>query len=71
MIGVSQGLYRNYDEAVKKACTFKQVYEPNRVNTKKYDLLYELYRRVREHNQETWDYRHQMNKMIRAIEEED
>lgn len=71
MIGVSQGLYRDYDEAVNKACTFKQVYEPNRVNTKKYDLLYELYRSVREHNQEIWDYRHQMNKMIRAIEEED
>ncbi len=71
MAGVSQGLYKDYEEAVKKACTFKQVYEPNLMNTKKYDLLYELYRRVRIHNQEIWDYRHQMNKKIQQIEEED
>lgn len=71
MTGVSQGLYKDYDEAVEKACTFKQVYEPNLTNTKKYDLLYELYKRVRIHNQEIWDYRHQMNKKIQAIKEED
>lgn len=71
MVGVAQGLYKNYDEAVEKACTFRQVYEPNLTNTKKYDLIYELYKRVRIHNQEIWDYRHQMNKKIRAIGEED
>lgn len=71
MTGVSQGLYKDYEEAVKKACTFKQVYEPNLNNTKKYDLIYELYKKVRIHNQEIWDYRHQMNKKIQAIKEED
>ena len=71
MVGVSQGLYKDYEEAVNKACTFKQVYEPNLTNTKKYDLLYELYKKVRIHNQEIWDYRHQMNKKIQEIHKED
>lgn len=70
MIGVSQGLYRDYEDAVEKACTFRHVFEPDPVNTKKYDLLYELYRKVRIHNQEIWDYRHQMNKKIKAMGEE-
>lgn len=67
MVGVRQGLYKDYDEAVKKACTFRQVYEPNLTNTKKYDLIFELYKKVRIHNQEIWDYRHQMNKKIKAM----
>lgn len=71
MIGVSQGLYKDYEEAVERACTFKQVYEPDLANTKKYDLIYELYRKVRIHNQKIWDYRHQMNKKIKMISEED
>ena len=71
MVGVSQGLYRNYEEAVERACTFRHIYEPNPVNTKKYDLLYELYRKVRIHNQEIWDYRHQMNKKIKALSKEE
>lgn len=69
--GVRLGIYASYDEAIQKACTFKQTYEPNLKRTKKYDLLYELFRQVRLHNQEIWDYRHQMNKKIQAISEED
>ena len=60
-----------YEEAVKKACTFRRTYEPNLQRTKKYDLLYELFRQVRVHNQQIWDYRHQMNKKIQAISEEE
>ncbi len=71
MIGVSQGLYKDYEEAVERACAFQQVYEPNLANTKKYDLLYELYRKVRIHYEEIWDYRHQMNKKIKLIGEEE
>lgn len=71
MVGVSQGVYKNYEEAVKKACTFERIYEPNLTNTKKYDLLYELYKKVRIHNQEIWDYRHQMNKKIQEIQREE
>ncbi|MDE7057415.1 MAG: carbohydrate kinase, partial [Lachnospiraceae bacterium] len=71
MVGVRQGLYKDYEEAVKKACTFRQVYHPNLVNTRKYDLIYELYKKVRIHNQEIWDYRHQMNKKIKAISQEE
>ena len=70
MVGVRQGLYRDYDEAVKKACTFRQVYHPDLTNKRKYDLIYELYKKVRIHNQEIWDYRHQMNKKIKAISQE-
>ena len=71
MVGVSQGLYKDYEEAVEKACTFTRVYEPNKKNTKKYDILYELYKNIRMHNDEFWNYRHQMNKDMRAIDEED
>lgn len=70
MAGVSQGLYKDYDEAAEKACKFKRVFHPDPGNVKKYDLIYELYKRVRIHNQEIWDYRHQMNKKIKAIEED-
>ena len=65
--GVRLGLYESYEEAVEKACVFKHTYEPNEKCTKKYDLLYELFRQVRVHNQQIWDYRHQMNKKIQAI----
>ena len=71
MVGVSQGLYKDYDEAVEKACTFTHVYEPNRKNVEKYDLLYELYKAIRMHNDGIWNYRHQMNKKMRAIDEEE
>lgn len=69
--GVKLGIYSSYEEAVKKACTFRRTYEPNLQRTKKYDLLYELFRQVRVHNQQIWDYRHQMNKKIQAISEEE
>lgn len=69
--GVKLGIYKSYEDAIAKTCTFKQTYEPNLKRTKKYDLLYELYRQVRIHNQDIWDYRHQMNKKIQAISEED
>lgn len=68
--GVKLGIYRSYEEAVEKACVFKQTYEPNLKRTEKYDLLYELFRQVRIHNQQIWDYRHQMNKKIQAIKED-
>lgn len=71
MAGVRLGIYQSYEEAVKRTCTFRQTYEPNLQRTKKYDLLYELFRQVRVHNQEIWDYRHQMNKKIQAISEEE
>lgn len=71
MAGVSLGLYKNYDDAIKKSCIFKETYEPNEINVKKYNLVYELYEQVRMVNQELWDLRHQMNKKIRAINEEE
>lgn len=71
MIGVSQGLYKDYEEAVEKSCAFRQVYEPDLINTKKYDLIYDLYKRIRIHNQEIWDQRHQINKKIKELDEEE
>ncbi len=71
MVGVQMGLYKDYDEAVEKACTFKYVYEPNLKNTRKYDLLYDLYKKIRLNNQEIWNQRHKMNKLMRAIDQED
>ena len=68
--GVSQGLYRDYDEAVEKACSFRHVYQPDPVRTQEYDLLYTLYRKLREHNAEVWNLRHQINKKLKAINKE-
>ncbi len=69
MAGVARGLYQNYDDAVEKACTFRHVYNPDPARVEIYDLLYGLYRELRIHNEKMWDYRHQMNKQIRAIRE--
>ena len=70
MVGVSQGLYKDYDEAVEKACKFVHHYEPNSTNVKKYDLLFELYKDLRIHYEQIWTHRHMMNKKIKAIEED-
>ncbi|MCF0104988.1 MAG: carbohydrate kinase [Eggerthellaceae bacterium] len=69
MVGVSQGLYKNYEEAVNKACKFIHHYEPNPINVKKYDLLFELYNDLRLHYEQIWTHRHMMNKKIKAIKE--
>ena len=66
MAGVSQGLYRDYDEAVEKACSFRHVYYPDPVRAREYDLIYRLYRKLREHNAEVWNLRHQINKQLKA-----
>ena len=70
MVGVSQGLYKDYEEAVQKACTFRQTYEPNPVNAKKYDLIYDLYKKIRISNQEHWNHRHELKLMFAALDEE-
>ena len=66
MAGVNQGLYRDYDEAVEKACSFRHVYHPDPERAEEYDLLFWLYRRLREHNSEVWNLRHQINKQLKA-----
>ncbi|MEG2146018.1 MAG: FGGY-family carbohydrate kinase, partial [Lachnospiraceae bacterium] len=71
MVGVQQGIYEDYEEAVAKACTFKQIFIPNKGRKQKYDLLYELYKNIRQQSGELWNYRHQMNKKMRQISEEE
>lgn len=71
MAGVAQGIYKDYEEAVAKACTFKHIYVPNKGRVKKYDMLYELYKNIRLSNKKLWDYRHQMNKKLQSISEEE
>ncbi len=65
MAGVSLGLYRDYDDAVEKACSFRHVYHPDPLRAKEYDLIYRLYRKLREHNAEVWNLRHQINKQLK------
>ena len=67
MVGVSQGLYKDYDEAVEKACSFTQIYEPDPVRAKKYDLIFELYLKLRRSNDELWNQRHALNKQLALI----
>ena len=68
--GVSAGLYRDYDEAVEKACSFRHVYQPDPVRVREYDLLYTLFRKLREHNAEVWNLRHKINKELKALNKE-
>lgn len=67
MVGVTQGLYADYREAREKACRISKVYEPNPVRAKQYDLLFELYLSLRKSNTQMWNYRHEMNKKIKAL----
>ena len=71
MAGVSCGIYRDYEEAVEKACSFRCEYQPDPVRAAKYDLLYGLFRTLREHNQDVWTLRHQINKQMKAMDKED
>ncbi len=70
MAGVREGVYENYEEAVSRACRTKCCYSPNMLNKKKYDLLYDLYVQIRQNDVKMWDYRHQMNKNIKKITDE-
>ena len=71
MAGVSQGIYRDYDDAVEKACSFINEYQPDPVKAKKYDMLYGLFRTLRENNSEVWRLRHQINKQMKLMDKED
>lgn len=68
--GVSQGLYKNYEDAIDKACSFTHTYEPDKKNAEKYLLIYELYKRIRIHNDQIWNARHEMNKQLRKLDVE-
>ena len=37
---------------------------------KKYDEIYKLFKQVRIHNQQLWNLRHQINKIIKTIPED-
>lgn len=69
MVGVRTGIYKDYEEAVRRTCRISKIYEPNEIRTKQYDLLFELYKSLRLSNTETWNYRHMMNKKINALAE--
>lgn len=68
MVGVKQGLYNDYNDAVTKTCHTKHIYYPNENNTKKYNLIYELYRKIREVNIPLWDQRHQLTKALKTMD---
>ena len=43
---------------------------PDPVKAREYDLIYRLYRKLREHNAEVWNLRHQINKQLKADRKE-
>jgi len=69
--GVTLGLYKDYEDAVAKACRFVRSYEPNPVNVKKYKAIYEVYKKMRIQYTDLWKARHELNKMLRAIDKEE
>ncbi|MCI8327532.1 MAG: carbohydrate kinase [Lachnospiraceae bacterium] len=66
--GVATGMYKDYEEAVEKACHYKHIYEPNLKNTEKYDLIYELYKEIRETMSPLWKKRHQVTEKIKEMD---
>ena len=69
MVGVKQGIYSDYNDAVARACHIKQIYYPNEFNSRKYDLIYELYKEIREVNIPLWNRRHQITKTLKTMDE--
>lgn len=53
--GVAVGIYQNINSAVAQTVHFDREYLPNPDNTKKFDALYPVYRKLRDDVFETWD----------------
>lgn len=68
MTAVRLGVYKNYEEAVEKACHFKEIYYPKENNVKKYNLLFTLYKELREINMELWNKRHSITKQLKLLD---
>lgn len=67
MVGVKQGLYDSYEDAVQKTCRVKAVYEPDQKNADKYERVFELYQMIREANVPLWNKRHEITKALRNM----
>lgn len=57
MLGVTLGIYKDYEEAAAKACRSVAVFEPNEKNKKEYDKLFELYKSARLSFDALWNER--------------
>lgn len=68
LAGMALGLYQSCEEAVEKACTFEKIYDPDPVRAKQYDLLYGLYRSIREQNTGLWNERHEVMAAMAGLE---
>lgn len=71
MAGVACGLYKDYEEAIDKACRFTCTYEPDRKNAEKYELIYELYKFMRVQNDQLWNAGHELNAQLRKLDMEE
>ncbi len=69
MTAVAMGIYPDYEEAVQATCTFREEHLPDPLRAQKYDMIYELYRKIRINNQEMWNERHLLNRRIREMNE--
>ncbi|MDO5146633.1 MAG: FGGY-family carbohydrate kinase [Eubacteriales bacterium] len=67
MAGVQLGMFEDYNEAIEKMCHVTCIYEPRANHSDKYDLIYELYRMIREVNVPLWDKRHQITKQLKTM----
>ena len=70
MAAKAAGIYTDYQEAAKKACRFRARYEPRPENTKKYDILFDLYRSIRRANMQVWNEREEAYRAVRKLEKE-
>jgi len=53
--GVAVGLFSDINDAVKKTLKVNRRFQPNLDNTKKYDGLFKVYRKLRDDVFDTWD----------------
>jgi xylulokinase len=58
MLGVSLGLYQDYEDAVRKTCRPKAIYQPNPENVEHYNKFFEFYKEARLTFNSLWDKRY-------------
>lgn len=67
MAGIACGVYKDYDDAAARACSFERTYQPEARVTEAYAKIYELFVKLRTTSSDLWNERHQLNKQVKQL----
>jgi sugar (pentulose or hexulose) kinase len=56
-IGVALGFYKSAQDAVSRSVKMTRFYDPDAVNSRLYQQLYEVYKKTAERQMDLWDLR--------------